>query len=88
MFNEEFLPIANEASNLNIYELFFIYYSGHGVMNGTDTLGIAIDDSRINLDQYVAQLSARANTFVLAFFDCCRTHENHKGIPIPLEHNI
>ena len=54
-------------------------------MIGADTVGIAVDDSRIYLDQYVAQLSARANTFVIAVFDCCRTNEEtHKGAPIEI----
>ena len=46
-FNEEFLKSAKLASEFKSYALYFIYYSGHGVMNGNKTVGIAFDDSRI-----------------------------------------
>ena len=48
-------------------------------MNGSDTVGLAFDDTRIQLDNYVRQLSSRANTFTIAFFDCCRKEEMEKG---------
>ena len=48
-------------------------------MSGVDTIGIAVDESRIHLDNYVRQLSSRPNTFTIAFFDCCRVEEKQKG---------
>ena len=59
--------------------LFFIYYSGHGVLNGAQTVGLAVDDSRINLDDYITQLSNCPNTFVIALLDCCRDIVSDKG---------
>ena len=50
-------------------------------MNGADTVGIAVDDSRIQLDHYINQLSMRANTFTIALIDCCRTKEAYKQGP-------
>ena len=83
-FNEEFLAPGKLAVDFKSYALFFIYYSGHGVMNGNKTVGIAFDDSRIELDLYIQQLSKRANTFTIAFLDCCRVFEKNKGDDVPL----
>lgn len=79
VFNSEFLSAAKQASDFASHALFFIYYSGHGVNRDGETLGIAVDGSIIHLEQYVAQLSARANTFTVALFDCCRVNEIKKG---------
>ena len=72
LFKNDFLSAAKNAKRYESTALFFIYYSGHGVMNGSQTEGISIDGSRIPLDQYVKELSSYENTFTLALFDCCR----------------
>ena len=79
VFKEEFLSVAKNAKVFKQYVLFFIYYSGHGLISGGDTYGIAVDESLINLDSYVTQLSANTNTFTIAFYDCCRFPELQKN---------
>ena len=55
-------------------------------MSGAETVGLAVDNSRIYLDRYVKKLSKRANTFTIAVFDCCRVNEAMKAGPP--KHNI
>ena len=50
IFKREFISCAEQAKDYKAHALFFIYYSGHGVLNGGETFGIAVDDSRICLD--------------------------------------
>ena len=47
VFYNEFLTCANNAKVYGRLALFFIYYSGHGVLKGADTEGLAFDGSRI-----------------------------------------
>lgn len=54
VFNEEFLSIAKNCADLHANALFFIYYSGHGVMHGGETVGQAVDGSPIFLERYVS----------------------------------
>ena len=54
--------------------LFFIYFSGHGCINGFHTAGVDINGDIINIDyDFVDEISCNPNTTLVAFFDCCRT---------------
>jgi len=70
---------AAMLSRLKQQGLYFIYYSGHGTSQDGHTYGHTVTGERFDLDQMVKALAMKANTFVIAFFDCCREVVQHKG---------
>jgi hypothetical protein len=51
--------------------LFFIYYSGHGLMEN-HTYGVNQMDDRIPIEEWVRKISKFPRVFTIALFDCCR----------------
>jgi len=68
--------------------LYFLYYSGHGTLDQGATYGHTIYGERIALESMARQLAVRAETYVIAFFDCCRqvdeTKKEENAAPVQL----
>ena len=70
---EEFIELpARKADREKKFGQYFIYYSGHGRIEGAYNMGIDKNDNDINLDKMVIDIACRKNQTVIAFFDCCR----------------
>jgi len=78
-FDQLFL-VARQAKTLNSRFFIFIYYSGHGTLSRGHTYGHTISGEEFNLDEMIRKLANCANTYVIAFLDCCREIVDHKGI--------
>jgi len=77
-----FKSLEESAATLSRHHtqgLYFIYYSGHGTLEDGHTWGHTVTGEKFDLDQMAKSLSAKANTFVIAFFDCCRQVVHSKG---------
>eukprot|EP01125_Pyxidicula_operculata_P008948 TRINITY_DN2956_c0_g1_i1.p1 TRINITY_DN2956_c0_g1~~TRINITY_DN2956_c0_g1_i1.p1 ORF type:complete len:475 (+),score=124.50 TRINITY_DN2956_c0_g1_i1:7-1431(+) len=78
-FNE----IKDDAKKLEKFgkkALYYLYYSGHGTLLDGTTRGHDIDGAVVDIEKWARDLSAYPNTYVIAFFDCCRQLVQHKGL--------
>jgi len=73
--------LADNLADLDRKALFVVYYSGHGTFCDGHTFAHTITGEEINLDLHVKKLAARANSYVIGFFDCCRQIIEKKGLP-------
>ena len=69
MFDTLRLARKNRGASKNT--LVFVYYSGHGAMQG-QTLAICQDGTCFNLEEQLRKIGKAEGTYVIAFLDCCR----------------
>jgi len=69
---DKLINVAKCLSLLDSRALFFIYYSGHGTLQGGDTFGHTVYGEPFNLDKMARRLATNANSYVISMFDCCR----------------
>jgi len=83
---EQLISKARQLGNSNQRGLFFVYYSGHGSIIDGLTVGHTTHNFDVPLEARVRKLTIYANSYVVAFFDCCRevtgTPISTKGGPI------
>ena len=76
-FKCKMIGIFEKAQETKTNVLFYFYYAGHGVMYGTSTSTqiVCSDGSRFSWEEELAALSNYIQTYILAFFDCCRVRK-------------
>jgi len=81
---EEMNKIKQTASQLSKsaqHGLFFIYYSGHGVTEGSTTHIYSPDDEFYPIEDNLRNFSKSPNSMFIGILDCCRTI-NKKGLSV------
>jgi len=68
----ELSEIVKDNASKDIKTAIYVYYSGHGLLVDGSTYGITVNGDRFPLEKKARDLSTRANSLVMGFFDCCR----------------
>ena len=79
---EQKMKEAVVKANIDRRVVAFVYYTGHGIMQGRDTVCIpGTDGPVINVDKFCREISKFPNCLLMGLLDCSRvksTHEEYK----------